>query len=1008
MILQPYDMEVGAGTFHPATFLGAIGPEPTRAAYVQPSRRPTDGRYGDNPNRLQHYFQYQVVLKPSPADFQDLYLGSLTALGIDPLLDDIRFVEDDWESPTLGAWGLGWEVWLNGMEITQVTYFQQVGGLECRPVTGEITYGLERISMYVQGVESVFDLDWNGQVSYADLYHQNEYEQSRYNFETANTETLFAQFNACEQACNSLTESNLPLPAYEQVLSASHVFNLLDARRTIGVTERAVYIGRVRALARKVAQCYFESRESKGFPRLKDSESAKSPATPVQATHKDAGEVDTSGPLLLEIGTEELPPQSVSNLGAALENDLKNQLLEAGLIDSLTVDSKWFAAPRRIAVRIDGVRTRREDVEKVRRGPSLQRAFGEDGTPTKAALGFAKGCGVTVDDLETLENESGQFLAYRFTESGKSIQELLPDCIQSALSRLPIAKRMRWGDYDHEFIRPIHWLVLMHGEQVIPCEILAIESGSQTQGHRFHSECAISLGSADDYPELLQQQGYVIADRSARKASIIRQIEALEGMHEVRAYQDEALLDEVTDLVEWPHAFCGAFSREFLQLPPEVLISSMCKHQKYFPVLGSKGDLLPKFIGVANIEPSNEERANRIVVGNERVLRARLSDAKFFYEQDCRSRLEDKLPGLETLVFHRKLGSVAKRSQRIEQLAVKIAAMRGLDVGAVSDAARLAKADLVSEMVGEFPDLQGVMGQYYAQRDGYPDEVCQAIREHYMPVGAGSALPESDCGMTIAIADRIDALVGLTGAGEAAKGDRDPFSLRRMARAVLGMIIERQVDLDLKELLELAANGYLDQNAPSDTDSTALPSPDSLARLFDFILERLRQYYLDQGYASDEFNSVYELKPSRPLDFDRRLKAIREFRDHVECSDLIAANKRIRNILNRANSADTLAVDPEHFRELAEKELYDQANELSDKALQLARDSRYTEVLSLLAALRDPIDAFFDNVMVMDEDSALRANRIALVAFVYGLFREVADLSQLQPTISASKAVEAQ
>ena len=993
-------MEVGAGTFHPATFLGAVGPEPARSAYVQPSRRPTDGRYGDNPNRLQHYFQYQVVLKPSPADFQDLYLGSLTELGIDPLLDDIRFVEDDWESPTLGAWGLGWEVWLNGMEITQVTYFQQVGGLECRPVTGEITYGLERIAMYVQGVDNVFELDWNGQVRYGDLYHQNEFEQSRYNFEIADTATLFGQFNACESACNSLVEQQLPLPAYEQVLRASHVFNLLDARRTIGVTERAVYIGRVRALARKVAECYYDSRAAKDFPRLPErtanaAETQDPPAKPAQSSAPQ--QLSDSASLLLELGTEELPPQSVATLAAALERELKKELLDAGLINAPDAASRWYATPRRLAVHMACVQHRREDIEKVRRGPSVEKAFEPDGTPTRAAQGFARSCGVELAKLDRLENESGTFLAHRYIEFGKSAEEILPQCIAAAVARLPISKRMRWGDVEHEFVRPVHWVVLLHGGKPVSCQVLGIRSGASTAGHRFHTKQLIALKSADEYAIALQNEGHVMADRGARKAAIHKQIDQLEIQLQGSALKDDALLDEVTDLVEWPYAFCGEFNAQFLNLPPEVLISSMRKHQKYFPFLDANGTLLPKFIGVANIEPRDKARARRIAVGNERVLRARLSDAKFFWEQDCKSTLEDKLPKLKHLVFHRKLGPVAQKTQRLEKLAVQIAQLIGADVAAAKRAARFAKADLVSEMVGEFPDLQGVMGRYYAGLDGCSEAVCVAIEEHYMPVAAGGTLPQSRTGMAVAIADRIDSLVGLTLAGEVAKGDRDPFSLRRMALAVLTIIIKRELDLDVMKMLQLASQMYRDQYELSGGESGISAEQDDLDQLFEFMLERLRNYYLDQGYSPDEFNAVYELRPARPLDFDRRLQAVKEFQDVEEYTDLIVANKRIRNILNRAEQAENVRIDSQLLKEKAELALYEQASELAARITPLVDHSNHSQILQELAILRDPIDQFFDHVMVMDEDPELQQNRIALVGFVCSLFSQVADLSKLQP-----------
>ncbi len=994
--MQPYDMEVGAGTFHPATFLGAVGPEPARSAYVQPSRRPTDGRYGNNPNRLQHYFQYQVVLKPSPVDFQDLYLGSLKSLGIDPLLDDIRFVEDDWESPTLGAWGLGWEVWLNGMEITQVTYFQQVGGLECQPVTGEITYGLERIAMYVQGVDSIFDLIWNDDVSYGDLYHQNEYEQSKYNFETADTETLFRQFDAAEVACKSLTEIDLPLPAYEQVLKASHLFNLLDSRRTIGVTERAVYIGRVRALARSVAHCYYESRELKNFPRLRDP-AVKLPdeSNPDSILPTDVSD-SASMPLLFELGTEELPPQAVAKLGQALENELKRELVQAGLIDSVNAASKWYATPRRIAVIIENVLTRSQDIEKVKRGPSLERAFEQDGSPSKAAYGFAKGCGVTVEDLDTLENESGRFLAYRYKEFGKLAQEMIPNCAESALSRLPIPKRMRWGDFSHEFVRPVHWVVIMHGTYVIPCQLLTIESGSLTYGHRFQVSGPIQLKEAGSYSAVLFEQGRVMADRAERRQAIQNQLRDLEIRFQGTAMKDDDLLDEVTDLVEWPYAFCGTFSTEFLKLPPEVLISSMRKHQKYFPVFDEKGTLQPKFFAVANITPTNEERANRIVVGNERVLRARLSDAKFFYEQDCKKPLQDMLPGLQHLVFHRRLGSYSRKSDRIQQLAVRIAAQVFTASDDFRDASRLAKADLVSEMVGEFPELQGIMGRCYAKLDGYPESVCGAIQEHYMPVSAAGELPKTDVGIVVAIADRIDSLVGLTSVGEVAKGDRDPFSLRRMALAVLCIIIEHKLNLDLRNVLQISADIYQEQAEVSKSDSAQSPTKDDLMRLFEFMLERLRHYYLELGYATDEFNAVIELKPSSPLEFDKRMKAVRSFREMQEYSDLIAANKRIRNILNHVDTLNAREVDSDRLQEPAEVALFYKAKQFAVEIESLRASFSFDAILRMLAQLRDPIDDLFDTVMVMDEDLELRENRIALVGYVYDLFCEVADLSKLQ------------
>ncbi len=988
---------MGAGTFHPATFLAAIGPEPARSAYVQPSRRPTDGRYGENPNRLQHYFQYQVVLKPSPVNFQDLYIDSLKMLGIDPLKDDIRFVEDDWESPTLGAWGLGWEVWLNGMEITQFTYFQQAGGLECRPITGEITYGLERIAMYLQSVNNLFDLHWNNSVRYGDLYLQNEKEQSVYNFEAADTETLFDKFNRCEKQCKQLVEASLSLPAYEQVLQASHTFNLLDARRVVGVTERMRFIGRVRALAGMVAQCYFESRESKNFPLLSDSvESSLNSAASIQNFEPKAIDSVGSAPLLVELGTEELPPNAIQQLGRALENNLRSELNRTGLIQKSDQKSNWYATPRRIAVVIEAVFKRRDDVTRVRRGPPVQRAFDKQGNPTRAAIGFARSCGIEVKDLQQIDTKKGRFVAWEYVEPGKDAHEIIPSCIQKAVKQLPIPKRMRWGSHDFEFVRPLHWVLLLHGEQFINCELFGIHANTCTKGHRFHSPSKIDISSARNYVDALYLKGKVIADTRSRKNAIQNQIRELESRFGGTALNDENLLELVTNLVEWPHSFFGSFDQEFLELPPEVLISSMRTHQKYFPVFDECGSLMAKFIGVANIEPENQEQEQNIVHGNERVLRARLSDAKFFWEQDHLTSLEEKQPLLKQLIFHNKLGFVYDKTMRVAMLSRYIAEKLGADAKATVKAASLLKADLVSEMVGEFPELQGVMGRYYANSQGLASEVAIAIEEHYRPRTANDALPQTLNGQVVAIADRIDSLLGLISAGEKAKGDRDPFSLRRMALSVLRIIIECELNLDLQATLFEASDIYAQHKKHMKEKYGVEPDDTTVNGVFEFILQRLRAYYLDKGFAADEFNSVYELKPSKPLEFDQRIKSVRQFRQFEEYRDLIGSNKRINNILRKNKVPVGVQVKIDLLTEHEELQLFKLAFDLSKKVRPLVRAADHTEILRELAILRDPIDQFFDSVMVMHEDSKIRRNRVALLGFVSRLFREVADLSKLQ------------
>lgn len=621
VILQPYDMEVGAGTFHPATFLASIGPEPIRAAYVQPSRRPADGRYGENPNRMQHYFQFQVVMKPSPLNFQDLYIGSLKSLGFNFLKDDIRFVEDNWESPTLGAWGLGWEVWLNGMEVSQFTYFQQAGGLDCRPVTGEITYGLERIAMYIQEVDSLFDLVWNdGEETwtYGDIYKQNEIEQSAYNFEQANVDTLFKQFEFAEKTAENLIESNLPLPAYEQVLRASHTFNLLDARQAIGVTERVRYIARVRNLARGVANEYYQSRERLGFPRLKNHsriDEQESKKAPTKGKVNDS----VSRLLVVEIGTEELPPTALKSLSEAFSESIVHALKEAGMLANQVMSWQSYASPRRIAVKIENVLSSQPDQTQQRRGPSLNASFDADGSPTPAAIGFARSCGVQVSELDKLKTDKGEWLVYTQTASGQSIDQILSEVLDDVMRKLPIPKRMRWSDFEHEFVRPVHWLLAMHGDKVLDFEVLNLSTSRLTCGHRFHAPEILSIASAEQYAKELKERGYVLADYAERSASIEQQVSHLAQQSRFKALVNQELLNEVVGLTEWPVALQGSFDPRFLKLPKEVLVETMTSHQKYFCLVDQDNKIAPYFVVIANLQSQDPDRVRK---GNERVLGA--------------------------------------------------------------------------------------------------------------------------------------------------------------------------------------------------------------------------------------------------------------------------------------------------------------------------------------------------------------------------------------------------
>ncbi|RTZ59579.1 MAG: glycine--tRNA ligase subunit beta, partial [Gammaproteobacteria bacterium] len=545
--------------------------------------------------------------------------------------------------------------------------------------------------------------------------------------------------------------------------------------------------------------------------------------------------------LLVEIGTEELPPKALKTLSEALGDHLLEALKEARLADD--GDARLYATPRRLAVKVANVRVGQPDQEVERKGPAVAAAFDADGKPTKAAEGFARSCGVSVDELGRVETPKGECLAYQTTVPGKPAAELIPELLDAAVKKLPIPKRMRWSDLDAEFVRPVHWLVLLHGSDVIDAEMLSVKSGRETYGHRFHAPGALTLASADDYPAPLGEKGFVTADFAERRNKIAAEARELARGADGQIVVEESLLDEVTSLVEWPVPLLGDFNPDYLDVPQEALISYMQDHQKYFPVVDTDGKLMPRFITVANIESKDP---TVVVAGNERVLNARLSDARFFWDTDRKQTLESRVEKLDTILFHKKLGSVLDKVKRVQSIAAAVAQWIGADVDNTRRAALLAKADLVSDMVGEFPELQGIMGRYYAVNDGEADEVAQAIEEQYWPRFAGDNLPESGAGQALAIADKIDSLAGIFSTGELPTGTKDPYGLRRAALGLLRIIIEKRLPIDLRELLRKAGRPF--ENADSDA-------------VLDYVLERLPAYYADEGLDTDTVNAVLSLKP---------------------------------------------------------------------------------------------------------------------------------------------------
>ncbi len=683
---------------------------------------------------------------------------------------------------------------------------------------------------------------------------------------------------------------------------------------------------------------------------------------------------------LVELGTEELPPKALKTLSEAFTQGIVKGLDTAG-ISYGAVES--FGAPRRLAVRIRDLAGAQPDKAIERRGPAVKAAFDDAGNPTRALTGFATSQGVTPDQLDTLETDKGAWVIYRTVEKGKPTVELLPGLIEQSLAGLPIAKRMRWGAHRTEFVRPVHWVVLLFGNSVLNSPIMGLAPGNKTRGHRFHCPKSLIIPTPNDYEIVLKKEGWVIADFAERREKIRKGINAVaEQQGQGTAVIDNDLLDEVTALNEWPVPLLGRFEERFLDVPPEALISSMKEHQKYFHVVDSEDRMLPLFITVANLESKDPAQ---VIAGNEKVIRPRLSDAAFFYQTDRKTRLEDRIEQLKPIVFQEKLGSLYDKSQRVAALAGKIAGAIGSDPALAERAAMLAKTDLVTEMVLEFTDLQGIMGQYYARHDNEHEDIAQALNEQYMPRFAGDQLPATMTGCAVAIADRLDSLVGLFGIDQPPSGTRDPFALRRASLGVLRIIIERSLPLDLQTCCEWAAENF--QKLTTETPATAV---------VDYMLERFRAHYDEQGIGAEVYLAVHARRPTRPLDFDQRIKAVEAFRQMPEAQALAAANKRVSNILNK-QGGDQISntVDPNLLQEDAEKALADKVEQQASKVLPLFEQGDYGSALASLATLRQPVDHFFEDVMVMAEDDAVRNNRLALLNQLRNLFLRVADISLL-------------
>jgi len=674
--------------------------------------------------------------------------------------------------------------------------------------------------------------------------------------------------------------------------------------------------------------------------------------------------------LLIELGTEELPPKALPGLSTAFHDELTRRLRVARFAFDA---SRAYASPRRLAVLVENLEATQPAQQVERRGPAKAAAFGADGRPTPAALGFARSCGVDFEALETLSTDKGEWLVYRAHQAGRHIRELLPQFLEEALAALPIPKRMRWGSGDAEFVRPVHWLVALHGTEVLPAQAYGVSSGNTSRGHRFIGEQAIVIPQPRDYPGLLESRGKVIVDFDVRRERVRALVQEAAAAAGGQALLDEALLTEVTALVEWPVPVTGSFDAHFLEVPREALVASMQGHQKYFPLEDARGNLLNLFVTISNID---SPRPEAIRDGNERVIRPRLSDAAFFWRKDRGVTLASRLIRLGDMVFERRLGSLLDKSQRVAALAGELAGAFGAAPAAARRAGELSRCDLLSEMVGEFPELQGTMGSHYARHDGESPEVCVALAEFYQPRFAGDAIPGSPAGRATALAEKLDSLVGIFGIGSAPTGDKDPYALRRAALGALRICVEGAADLDLLAALHHAAAAYGNKLAADTADE-----------VFAFVMERARGYFGDRGTRADVVEAVLAVRPLRPLDIARRLAAVESFLQLPQATALAAANKRIANLLRKAPEADGGSVDSAQLVEPAERQLA-----AAVERVEADRAADYAGYLQQLAALHDPVNAFFDGVMVMAEDEALRANRLRLLARLQRLFLHVADV----------------
>lgn len=1021
---QPYDMPMGAGTFHPHTFLKGVGPEPWRAVYVQPCRRPVDGRYGKSTYRWQHYYQLQVILKPSPANIVDLFMKSLEAVGIELAGHDIGLLEDDWKGPTLGAWGLGWEVRANGQEVTQFTYFQQLGGLDLDVVSGEITYGTERLFMYSKGIKNGLEMPFNDNFTYGDIFYQNEYEFSHFNFKEADTKELFQHFDKCEANVARLCEKNLVLPAYDYVLQASHTFNLLDARGAISVSERQRFIGRVRECARKCAVIYLQEREKLGFPMQKrlDADSRqiltkrdeKPQAIAVRDETFSEGKQRTFGNIVFELGVEEMPP----SFQLAADKFLRSKVTEflAAEKDAFVTDNSFaqslkkmsfdvLVSSRRLALIFREVPSHEPDKTLEIWGPAEKIAKAVGGGLTAAGEGFCRKNNIDPSSVSFKKKGDTEFLFAERKLVGRNVPMHLGECFKNWVSDIPAALKMKWlpPEISPPFVRPVRWVLALADAEVIPLEMFGLKSGRRSAGQRILSPEFFEISDASQYLTSLKEKA-VMVDHRERLSLLKGRSSELAASVGGRVVEDDSLLQKCVGLSESPDIFMGDFDKKYLNLPGRLVASVLREHMNYMSVQDQNGSLLPFYIGVANYKCKNPQE---MIAGTQGVVVGRLDDGSFYYDTDLATPISEFRESLKAQMFQGGMGTLWDKTERVAKLSEDLVSLDNstnedsLLRSIVQSAGEYSKADLKTGCVQEFPDeMQGLMGEILVRSQKTFGEnsavVAKAIGEHYMPLGASAPLPSTLSGCVVALADKIDSLAMFINSGADVKGNKDPFGLRRAAIAVLRLLgmdgdSAPRLNLQLKEVVcaaleNLKAFGW---KVGSDTEE----------KISNFIHARLKAAWREE-FDAGVVEAVNASAVAMPLQQVRKLvsvttEALRQ-KGEGSFAAAIAPYKRCRNLTQSLPQGASFEVEVAFFRSGEERELFETLQVIERTSDEQLKKGNFQEYLGTLAKVGGPLSKFFDAVMVNDSDAQLKTNRQALLLRIRALYEKVADFSQVQ------------